>query len=70
MTTLDFLIVNQRDLMAFICYCGFHILKQKDCEFMHVYAKLKFKMKISYDGWSQGVQFKRYILDQLKLTMS
>ena len=48
-TTLDFLIREPSAMMAFLCYSGYHILKQKDCEFMRVCAKLKFKMKVNYE---------------------
>ena len=38
---------------------------QKDSEFMDVYRKLKFKMKLGYECWKRGCELQKLILDAI-----
>ena len=68
-TTLDFVIKDNTSLMVFLNVAGHHIMQQDDSQFMRVYNKLKFKMKLSYGPWVQGKQFKWFVVDALKKTV-
>ena len=50
-STLDFTISDTTHLMAFLHVLGRRFYKQKDNKFLSVFAKLKFKMKLSYECW-------------------
>lgn len=42
---------------------------QKDSEFMDVYRKLKFKMKLGYECWKRGCELQKLILDAIEKTL-
>lgn len=48
-STLDFTILDENNLMAFLHVAGRLILNQSDSMFFDVFRKLKFKMKIGYE---------------------
>jgi len=52
-STLDFIIKDDGHMMAFLNVIGRRVYQQTDSEFIKVFRKMKFKMKLSYECWRQ-----------------
>ena len=45
------------------------VYKLKDSDFMDIFRKLKFKMKLGYECWRRGCELQQLILDAIKKTL-
>ena len=45
------------------------VYHQSDSEFMSIYRKLKFKMKLGYECWRQGCELQQLILNAIQKTL-
>ena len=64
--TLDFVIKNEEHMMAFLHVTGRRFYDQVDGSFLRIFETLKMKMKLGYECWNQGKDFKHLILEAIK----
>ena len=55
-STLDFQIQNEENMTAFFHVVWRIVYKLKDSDFMDIFRKLKFKMKLGYECWRRGCE--------------
>ena len=55
-STLDFQIKDELHAIAFFHVAWRAVYKVEDSEFMSVYRRLKFKMKLGYNCWKRGCE--------------
>ena len=74
-TTLDLVIPDQSHLMALIHFTHMHVdkpeekLGEKMKNFLSVYKKLKFKMKLSYESWNRRITLGQLIQNAVFKTL-
>lgn len=66
---MDFVIKDEGHLAALFHYAWRKVYGQSDSEFMGVFGKLKFKMKLGFECFRQGCQLHVLILDAISKTI-
>lgn len=54
--TIDFVVKDEGQCMALLNFAGRVAYHQTDSDFLTVFRKLKFKMKLGYECWRQGLR--------------
>lgn len=64
-SSLDFIVKDEGHLAALFHCLWRHIYGQVDSDFMSVFSKLKFKMKLGFECWRQGIKLQQLVLNAI-----
>ena len=69
-STLDFVILDEGHMSAFLNVMGRLVEKQKDSQFMSVIQKMKFKMKLGFECWKRSCTLVELVLQSIDKTLN
>ena len=64
-STLDFVVKDEANMMALLHVTGRQFYNQADGDFLRIFRFLKMKMKMGYECWLQGKDFKQLVIDSI-----
>ena len=68
-STLDFVVKDEANMMALLHVTGRQFYNQADGDFLRIFRMLKMKMKMGYECWQKGKDFKVLVLDSIEKTI-
>ena len=68
-STLDFVVKDEANMMALLHVTGRQFYNQADSDFLRIFRMLKMKMKMGYECWHKGKDFKDLVLESIDKTI-